>query len=321
MHVASFDVAVGACEIDVLHRAHLAPLILRVVVGAYAVAVDRDDLPRGDVADELRAHDVERAGLAAHDPAVVQPPERQGTQPVFVAAGVNAVGSHYDEGESTLDHVQRLLDGVDAQRFRRALLYQMSENLAVRSGMKQTAFLFEETSELVRVDDVAVMRQREVARVVVENERLHVVYSPAARRGVSHVADGRRAGERFEFLFGENLAHQPQPLYMVQLSVVEGRYSAALLPAVLQVVQPVICERRGVGHSENAEHSALLVQFVENRRSIRHSVIICCPPAPFSRDVHRSPRMPRSRGRGRDGNDPCRASRWYCCHTDGRCRG
>ena len=67
MDVAPFDVAVGTCKVDILHRAHLATLILREIAAPDALAVDRDDLARLDVADELRTQHVEGTGFARHD--------------------------------------------------------------------------------------------------------------------------------------------------------------------------------------------------------------------------------------------------------------
>ena len=51
---------------------------------------------------------------------------------VLVTAGVEAVGSHDNHGEGTLDHIQGIHDIVDSVVLRTLLLDKMAEQLAVR---------------------------------------------------------------------------------------------------------------------------------------------------------------------------------------------
>ena len=269
--VASLDVAVGTCEVDILHRAHLVALVHRIVGAPQSVAVDRYDLPGLDVAHELRAHHLECAGLAAHHIAVAEPPDRQRTQPVFVAAGIDAVGGHDQKRESPFEHVQRVDDGIDARACMIAglLLDEVGQNLAVRRGLEQTALVFEVGAQPGRIHDIAVVRQREVARIVAEQKRLHVLDAAASRCGIAHMTDGHVAPERAERFLLEDLRNEPFALDAAENSVVHAHDAGSLLSAVLQGMQAVVGERGGVRHPVDAEHPALLVQFAVSNQ-LRH---------------------------------------------------
>lgn len=182
MDVAPFDVTVGTCKVDILHRAHLATLILREIAAPDALAVDRDDLARLDVADELRTQHVEGTGFARHDITVAQPADRQRPQAVFVTAGIDAIGGHDQECKSPLDHVQRVDDRIDARTvvILGLLLDQVRQDFAVRGRLEQAPLVLEVNTQQRRIDDIAVVRQREIARVVAEKERLHVLDATTA---------------------------------------------------------------------------------------------------------------------------------------------
>ena len=279
MDVAAVDVAVRTGEVDILHRAHLAALVHRVVAAADTLPVDRHDLARLDVAHELGTQHVERAGFARHDIAVAQPADGQRTQAVFVQAGVNAVGGHDQERERPLQHVQRIDDRKDARPVVVAglLLDQVGQNLAVRRGLEQTALVLQILAQQGRIDDVAVVGQREIARVVTEQKRLHVLDATASGGRIAHMADGRISLERRQFRLVEHLGHQSAALDAAESSpFVDGHDTRTLLSAVLQRMQAVIAQRCSVGHPEDAEHTALLMQLpVANLLHRHYSTIFC----------------------------------------------
>ena len=93
----------------------------------------------------------------------------------------------------------------------------------------------------IRVDDVAVVRQGEVARIVAEKKGLDILQTTASGRRIAYVTDSHRTVKRGEFLLVEDLGHQSAPLDAAELSLVVDRNDTGpLLPAVLQGVQPVI---------------------------------------------------------------------------------
>lgn len=278
--VATLDVAVGTREIDILHGAHLAALVLRIVVAAQTLGVYRNYFAGFDVAEERRSDNVERACLAADNVAVAEPTERQRTQTVFVTAGVYAVLGHYQECERAFEHVQRVYDSRYA-RLVAVLLDKVGEQFAVRRRVEQAAAAFEIVGELPRIDEIAVVRQSEIARLVAEKERLHVVQTAAARGRIADVSYAHAASERCEFALVEDLAHQSLTALSAQCAlVVHADDAASLLSAVLQRMQTVIDYRRSIMHAVYSENSALLVQFVENMFSLlnHHHYLSGYPP-------------------------------------------
>ena len=238
-------------------------LVHRVVAAANPLLVDGDDFARLDVAHELGADDVEGAGLAAEHVALAQPPNREGAQSVLVAAGIDAVARHNQEGEGPFEHVQRIDNRVDARTVVVAglLLDEVGQNLAVGGRLEEASLVLEILAQQLRVDDVAVVRQGEVARVVAEEEGLDVLRTAAARGRIAHVADGHAAAQGGELRLVEDLGHQSGSLDAAEvLPGVDGHDAGALLPAVLQGVESVVGQRGRIGHPVDTEDAALLVQ-------------------------------------------------------------
>ena len=144
----------------------------------------------------------------------------------------------------------------------RLLFDEVGQNLAVGSRLKQASLVLEMAAQQFRIDDVTVMRQCEIARIVAEKERLDILHAAAPGRGIAHMADSRRPFQGSKFLLVENLGHQPLALDVAEGAVLIHRDDAGtLLPAVLQGMKAVVSQRRGVRHPVDAENPALLVQF------------------------------------------------------------
>src|SRR2546421_6426882 len=56
----------------------------------------------------------------------------------------------------------------------------------------------------------------------------------------------------------ENLRTQAHPTMGAELFAVRGHDAGALLAAMLQCVEPIVCELRGIGMAINAEHTAIV---------------------------------------------------------------
>ena len=122
--------------------------------------------------------------------------------------------------------------------------------------------VFEIFAQEFRVDDIAVVRQGEIARIVTEQERLDVLHPAASGRRVADVADGHRALQRGEFLLVEDLGHQASALDAAERTLFIHRDNpGTLLPAVLQRMESVIGQRSSIRHPVDTEDPALLVQF------------------------------------------------------------
>ena len=97
------------------------------------------------------------------------------------------------------------------------------------------------------------------------------------------MADGRISLERRQFRLVEHLGHQSAALDAAENSpFVDGHDTRALLSAVLQRMQAVIAQRCSVGHPEDAEHTALLMQLPVANLPHRHYSTIFCRRARIS---------------------------------------
>ena len=86
-----------------------------------------------------------------------------------------------------------------------------------------------------RIDDIAVMGQGKIPRLVTEKERLDILDTTTAGRRIADVADGHRTGQRSQFGFIKNLLHQALALDAAQGPVLPAGYdAAAFLAAMLQ---------------------------------------------------------------------------------------
>ena len=84
---AAGDRGVGPRQVDVLEDAALGVRLGEALLRRPS-RVDGDELARLDLADERGADDVERRGLAGHDPAALQPAEHQRADALRVPRGV-----------------------------------------------------------------------------------------------------------------------------------------------------------------------------------------------------------------------------------------
>ena len=222
---------------------------------AYAVAVKRYYLARVNVAQELGAHYVEGAGLAAHYVSSVEFSKAQRLDPVLVAAGVDAAWGHDYKGESAFHHVEGL-DYVDDTVFAGVFLDEVRQQLAVDVGLEDSPAFLEVAGNLGGVDDIAVGGHRKVAAAVVEKQRLHIVQASLGVVRILYAAYAERSFEMGNLPVGEDFAQKAKATVAVILSIlVEGGYSTAFLSAVLKVVQTIIDPCRGVLDAEYCQNS------------------------------------------------------------------
>uniref|UniRef100_J3L6A5 Uncharacterized protein n=1 Tax=Oryza brachyantha TaxID=4533 RepID=J3L6A5_ORYBR len=141
----------------------------------------------------------------------------------------------------------------------------MLDHLRVRRGAKDGTLRLQLIAQRLVVDEVAVVRHRELPEPVPGEERLHVAQrGGGAGRGKPHVADGCPArGVPETRGVAEHVPDEPQPPLQLDSAIIPGRGDAgALLPAVLQLLQAEVAERRGVRVPDDAEHAALLAGVV-----------------------------------------------------------
>ena len=266
------------------------------------MVVQRDDLARTYVADELRAHDAERAGFAADDITVADPADAQGLDAVLVTGGIDAVLRHDHEGIAAFHHVQGLHDVHDSVLVR-ALLDQVRQELRVRVGLEDGAAFLQILGDLLGIHQVTVTGHAEVAGMVPEEEGAHVVQAAPGRVRVLDATDAQGTLQFAHLTVVENLIQEPETAVAVRVAVlVEGGDAAAFLAAVLEVVETVVDVGRGVRNAENSKYTHVI---------------------PFPLRFSISPgqcRRSRPCRRGPGGSGPCPGAPPSPRPTSGRCR-
>ena len=249
-------------EVDVFEDAGPRRLAGKGEEALHPVGVDHHDLAVLDVADELGADDVERAGLRAQDRTAVELAEHQRADAERIAGADQLLVGQRHQGVGALDFGQRLDEAVDDLRSPRAR-GQEQDDLGVGRRLADRAAADELAPERQAVGQVAVMGDRKAARLELGEQRLDVAQHRLAGGRVADMADGGLAGKAVddggagEVIADETLA----PLGMKALAV-EGDDAGRLLAAVLQGVQAERDDRRRVGVAEDPEDAAFLVQAV-----------------------------------------------------------
>ena len=163
--------AVGAGEVDVLKDAEGLARGCEGEFRADSLTVDHDHFPGLEVPDELRADQVECAGLGREDPGAVHLAEGEGSEAVRVTDTDDLVLAHDDDGEGSLESAK----GPDgAARGLVWLGHQVKDDLAVHRRLEDRAPVLEFVAERSRVHEVAVVGHGELTAGSVDDERLGV---------------------------------------------------------------------------------------------------------------------------------------------------
>ena len=263
--VAPVPHRVGAGEVDELERAARRAVGGRERLAAVQLgALQRDDLAGSDLGHVGAAERRERARLAGDGPAAVgQSTDGEGTEAPRVAHGENPVAAEEDEREGPLPRRQRALDAVLPRLPAGGGEHQRHHLGIARRRQPETARQ-QLVAQLGRVDDVAVVGQRQRPVHRLDHERLDVAIVARAGRRVARVADGVIADERRQRLAGEDVGHQAGLLVDANAAAVADRQAGAFLAAMLegeqaeegQLGDPVAARGR------QPEHPALVVRGV-----------------------------------------------------------
>ena len=276
MHALPVQLRVGTRDVDELEQAELRSG-LRVADRAHAVGVDRDELAGLDVADEVRADDIERGRLRREDPAAVGAAEHERTEAVRVAHTEQVRLVHEHERERALelrqDRLERVLEvaAVGALLALVGAAEQLADELAV--GGEHARQHPQALGELDRVREVAVVAERDTGVADRPVDGLRVAPRARPRRRVAHVPHREVPVERRELELVEDLADQAHVLDdRDHLAVARGD-PGRLLAAVLERVEPEVGELRDrPARRIDAEDAARLAYLVV------HPAIIPCPP-------------------------------------------
>ena len=150
---------------------------------------------------------------------------------------------------------------------------EVEEDLGVAGRLEDRALPREELAQVPLVHQIAVVADGDLAVHALDEQRLRVLEPALARGRIPDVADGggaRQPGERLAAEDVGDVAHAPR---RAQFQPVGRDDAAALLPAVLEGVEPQVGQIRRLGVAVDAEDAAFVLELVEHDRGRTPSAI------------------------------------------------
>ena len=259
LHDAALEARVGTREVDVLEDAERLAVARDDLARLQPALGEGDHLAGQDLAQVLRADDVERARLRGDAVALPEQAERERAQAGGVAEGDHAVGGHDDGREAALEARHDVLDRV-LDRLRLVRGEQRGDDLRVRGRAERDAPLPQLGVQLDGVDEVAVVAERDLAPVGAP-DGLRVLPRVGARGRVADVRDGHVPLQRAQLLLVEDLVDEALVAHRHDVAALGRRDARGLLSAVLKGVESEVREASDVvPWGIDAEHAALVAR-------------------------------------------------------------
>ena len=196
-------------------------------------AGDNDDLAISDIAHKTRADDVERAGFRGENVASVELAKDERPDSQWIAGADQLLVAKRNERISSLDRAQGLDEPVDEVQTP-AAGNEMKDSLGVGGRLIDRAALHKIVAQRQPIGEIAIVRDGEPARIKFGEKRLNIAQNGLARRRITHVPDGRPAGQPLDRrCLGEMIADKTKSALGIESLTVEGHDSRGLLAAML----------------------------------------------------------------------------------------
>ena len=156
------------------------------------------------------------------------------------------------------------------------LRVQVHEHLGVAVGLENRPFLDQAITNLVGIDDVAVVADGDLTMNAVDDDRLRIGQLAFAGGGISRVPDGHVTRQRCERLLVEDLVDIAHLADGANPCAVGRGNAGAFLSAVLEGVEAQVRELGRFGVPVDAENAAFFAEFVEHGC---RSLPVSCPCA------------------------------------------
>ena len=227
------DHAVGPGEIDIFENAQPFMGAVEGPRRAQSFRAGDDHLAGLDVAQELRADDVERAAFRGDDPRLAELAQHQRPHAQGVAHSDQAFLRQRGQRIGAFDLAQRvdhaLLD-AELQTGRD----EMDDHFSVAGRLEQAAAPYQLLAQLVGIGEIAVVADGETAEFEIGEKRLDVAHRHFAGGRVAHMADPGMPRQPADHVLGaEILADMAHGAMGVKLLAVigddPGRFLAAML--------------------------------------------------------------------------------------------
>ena len=268
------DLGIRTAEVDVFENAVGEAVLVRKAFGMEPVVRDGQEFARLDVADVIRAEQVEGAGFAGYAPCLAHAGDRKRAEAESVAGDEHGVFADEHEAETAGKLGNGLLDGV-AQGVGLGARDFVQEDFGVGRCLEDVTVGFHLGAEFVRVGDVAVVYDRDLAPLAAHQDRLRIGERARSRGAVAYVADACETLQFIDIVFAEERRYKPHGLADADLVSVSHREAGTFLAAVLQGIKAHGDISNNVIAIVDADNATFFVQFVEHNASLK-----CLLPLP-----------------------------------------
>ena len=143
------------------------------------------------------------------------------------------------------------------------LLDEVCKDLCIRRRLEKASPVLKFLTKLFIVYDLAVVRQSEIAGIMVKKERLDVLSSLAAGIAVADVANGHLTLKLSHLRLVEDLSHETFASCSVEATFsVNSHDTATLLTTMLKGVQAIISKACSILNTIDSKHTTLVVKLV-----------------------------------------------------------
>ena len=223
--------------------------------------INDDDFTRFHITEIFGAHQIKRAGLRSDHPSPVELTKTEGPESSRITDGDHLVACQHDQAVSTLDTLKGMNQGHFKTIFQMRR-HKMNEDLAVHGGLENGTPVFQLRSQLLGIDQVAIMPQGVILVGMMNQKRLGIGDDGGACRGIADMADGQAAGQFGQGVLPENLGNQAHALTLPDLAAVRRGDPGAFLPPVLEGKETEEGHPRRLLMSVNSKDAAFLPGFV-----------------------------------------------------------
>jgi len=137
--------------------------------------------------------------------------EAERTKAARIANGEEFVAREHEQRISAFNLIERVAEGA-FQIVRGAARYQVHDDFGIAGGLENRAAVLEAAAQFGGVSEIAVVRQRQLAFIAIDDDGLRVGERSISGRGITCVSGGRGAGKPRENARLEDLLYQAHAL-------------------------------------------------------------------------------------------------------------